>query len=377
MAEGRDGKGASRGALPPAEIKPEGLRVADLLSDDGVGVPLTLAGGEDGVDRLVRASRIQKSGLALAGHFHGIEPGRIQILGVTEMTYLDKLRRERCEATVRRYFALDLCAVVVSESDQTMRQGSMAREVLIDAADESDTPLIVSPERSSRTILALHGYLDERLAPRQRVHGVLVDVFEIGLLMLGPSGIGKSEVALELVMRGHRLVADDVVECHYRPPGMVFGAAADLLRHHLEVRGLGILNIKNLFGVTAVRDRKRIDVVVRLLEHAGEGDYDRLGLDQRHQRLLGVEVPQLDIPVRPGRDMASILEIAARNELLKQAGHHPGAELVSRIEGSMRGRSESEFPAPMPSAKPSASAPAPVTARPPESSVGLPPRKKK
>ncbi len=357
------------------EQRPEGLRVAELIGDESLGIPLALAGGQAGVDRLIRMSRIQKSGLALAGHFHGIEAGRIQILGATEMSYLEKLRRERCEATVRRYFDLDLCAVVVTEGETTMRAESVAREVLIAAADESETPLFVTPERSSRTILALHAYLDERLAPRQRVHGVLVDVFEIGLLILGSSGVGKSEVALELIMRGHRLVADDVVECHYRPPGMVFGGPADLLRHHLEVRGLGILNIKNLFGVTAVRDRKRIDVVVRLDEAAVEGDYDRLGLDQRHHRLLGIDVPELVVPVRPGRDMASILEIAARNELLKQAGHHPAGELAQRIEGSMRARSESEFPAPRATGRPSDSVP--PAARPPESSVGMPFRKKR
>jgi HPr kinase/phosphorylase len=366
--------GATRSSV---ETRPPGLRVADLIGDDALGLPLEVIAGRIGLDRQVKATRIQKSGLALAGHFHGIEPNRIQILGVTEMTYLEKLRPERCEATIRRYLDLDLCAVVVTEMDQTMRGESMARAALVRAADECDTPLLVTSERSSRTILALHGFLDERLAPRQRVHGVLVDVFEVGLLMLGSSGVGKSEVALELVMRGHRLVADDVVECQYRPPGMVFGTAADLLRHHLEVRGLGILNIKNLFGVTSVRDRKRIDVVVRLVETTGDSDHDRLGLDQRAHRLLGVDIPELQIPVRPGRDMASILEIAARNELLKQAGFNPAAELVGRVEGSMRAKSESEFPGPATSARPASSSPAMPSNRPPESSVGLPVRKRK
>ena len=153
---------------------------------------------------------------------------------------------------------------------------------LVQCAEEAETPLSCSNERSSRTINALHALLDDRLAPRVRLHGVLVDVFGVGLLLVGKSGIGKSECALELVMRGHRLVADDVVECDWRPPGMVFGAPAELLRHHLEVRGLGILNIKDLFGVTAVRERKRIDVVVRLVEWAKDTEYDRLGLDDRH-----------------------------------------------------------------------------------------------
>ncbi|HZO15920.1 MAG TPA: HPr(Ser) kinase/phosphatase, partial [Polyangiaceae bacterium] len=242
------------------------------------------------------------------------------------------------------------------------------------------TPLLLSPERSSRTITSLHALLDERLAPRQRIHGVLVDVFEVGLLLLGSSGVGKSEVALELIMRGHRLVADDVVDCMYRPPGMVFGQPADLLRHHLEVRGLGILNIKDLFGVTAIRERKRIDVVVQLVESVLEGDYDRLGLEQRHHQILGVEIPELLVPVRPGRDMASILEIAARNELLKMGGHHPAKEFFGRLEGALLG-SESELPSGAPSSlrTPSGAVtprsprlPGPDLTPPPESSVGMP-----
>ncbi|MCA9619697.1 MAG: HPr(Ser) kinase/phosphatase, partial [Myxococcales bacterium] len=189
---------------------------------------------------------------------------------------------------------------------------------------------------------------------------------------LGSSGVGKSEVALELVMRGHRIVADDVVECQYRPPGMVFGAPADLLRYHLEVRGLGILNIKDLFGVTAIRERKRIDVVVRLGDAGGgEEDYDRLGLEQRYHEVLTVPVPELLIPVRPGRDMASILEIAARNELLKVSGHHPAREFFGRLEGTLLGQ-ESEIPRPVRTSRPPSSPRAIAVSSPPESSVGRP-----
>src|SRR5262245_20334001 len=157
---------------------------------------------------------------------------------------------------------------------------------------------------------------------------------------MGSSAIGKSETALDLVMRGHRLVADDVVECDYRPPGMVFGGAAELLRHHLEVRGLGILNIKDLFGVTAIRERKRIDVVVSLVEWSKDTEYDRMGLDDRHYTILGVKIRELVIPVRPGRDMASILEVAARNELLKNAGHHAAREFFGNLEGALLGGGE-------------------------------------
>jgi HPr kinase/phosphorylase len=190
----------------------------------------------------------------------------------------------------------------------------------------------MSVERSSRTINMLHGVLDEKLAPVTTLHGVLVDVFGIGLLLIGKSGIGKSECAVELVLRGHRLVADDVVKCEWRPPGMVFGAPADILRHHVEVRGLGVLNIKDLFGVTAVRDRKRIDIVVQLDEWDEKREYDRLGVDDQHFTILGTAVRLVTVPVRPGRDMGAMLEMAARNELLRRAGKHSARELLARLE---------------------------------------------
>ena len=191
-------------------------------------------------------------------------------------------------------------------------------------------------------------------------------MFGVGLLLMGPSAVGKSECALDLILRGHRLVADDIVQCDYRPPGMVFGAPVDLLRHHLEVRGLGILNIKDLYGVTAIRERKRIDVVVKLVEWSNETEYDRLGIDERYHTILGVNVRELVIPVQPGRDMASILEVAARNELLKNAGHHAAREFFNSIEGALLNeRTQNE-----------SSAPPPVRqqhrARAPESSASLP-----
>jgi HPr kinase/phosphorylase len=262
--------------------------------------------------------------------------------------------------------------VVVTEAEAAFPDDDDdVRKALVAAADRAETPLLMSQHRSSRTILALHALLDERLAPTARVHGVLVDVFEVGLLLLGSSGVGKSEVALELIMRGHRLVADDVVECHYRPPGMVFGAPADLLRHHLEVRGLGILNIKDLFGVTAVRDRKRVDVVAQLVDQERDQEVDRLGLEERAHRILGVDIQELLIQVRPGRDIASILEIASRNELLKQAGHHPAREFFGRLEGTLLG---GDSVVPRPPARPASHMPGvPPTARvpaAPESSVG-------
>ena len=309
-------------SMPPPMVE---VAVGELLADTRLSVELTRLAGEAGLGRPVRHPRVQKSGLALAGHFYGVVPTRVQVLGETELSFLETLSAEARGEAARGFFSLGLSCVVVTRREEPPKP-------IVQAAEATGTPLFMSAARSSRTINMLHGVLDEKLAPTTTLHGVLVDVFGIGLLLVGKSGIGKSECAVELVLRGHRLVADDVVRCEWRPPGMVFGAPADMLRHHVEVRGLGVLNIKDLFGVTAVRDRKRIDIVVQLDEWDEKREYDRLGVDDQFFSILGTPVRLVTVPVRPGRDMGAMLEMAARNELLRRAGKHSARELLARLE---------------------------------------------
>jgi HPr kinase/phosphorylase len=320
----------SGGTLPPSSA-PETSAVVSagaLASDPQLTVHLRRLAGETGLDRPIRHPRVQKSGLALAGHFYGVVPARIQVLGETELSYLDSLDGEGRSLSARGFFSLGLSCVVITCNRDPPRP-------FVTAAEAMGTPLFVSNARSSRTINALHAVLDDRLAPQTTLHGVLVDVFGVGLLLLGKSGIGKSECALELVLRGHRLVADDVVQCDWRPPGLVFGAPANLLRHHIETRGLGVLNVKALFGVTSVRDRKCIDVVVRLVEWDDTAEYDRLGVVDTYHTILGTPIRELTVPVRPGRDMGSILEVAARNELLRRTGANPALEFLGKLESQL------------------------------------------
>ena len=328
-----DEERARGGAASPGDNGLE-LTAGALASDPHLRIQLRRVSGESGLDRPIRHPRVQKCGLALAGHFYGVVPTRVQVLGETELSYLDSLNGEARSQASRGFFSLGLSCVVIT------RQADPPR-ALAQAAEATATPLFVSEERSSRTINALHAVLDDRLAPQTQLHGVLVDVYGIGLLLLGKSGIGKSECALELVLRGHRLVADDVVRCDWRPPGMVFGCPADLLRHHIEVRGLGVLNIKDLFGVTSVNERKRIDVVIRLTEWNENDEYDRLGIEEQHHVILGQQIRMLTVPVRPGRDMGSILEIAARNELLRRAGKDTPKQFLERIESHLAQRGAS------------------------------------
>lgn len=314
------------GGGPPFSPQPRGeITTGALASDPNLSIQLRRVAGEPGLGRPIRHPRVQKPGLALAGHFYGVVPTRVQVLGETELSYLDAMNGEARSVAARGFFTLGLSCVILTSNREPPR-------ALVSAAEASTTPLFISDSRSSRTINAIHAVLDDRLAPQTSLHGVLVDVFGVGVLLLGKSGIGKSECALELVLRGHRLVADDVVLCDWRPPGIVFGAPADLLRHHIEVRGLGVLNVKALFGVTSVRERKRIDIVVRLAEWEDHGEYDRLGVEEKFNVILGTAIRELTVPVRPGRDMGTILEIAARNELLRRAGTNSSLEFMGRLE---------------------------------------------
>jgi len=304
------------------------ITVGELLVDPALGLSVQLLTGSEGLRRRIDHSRIQKSGLAMVGHLHGLVPTRVQILGETELSFVESLSDEGRAKAAHDLFSLELACVMVT-------RGVEPPPEFVERATATHTPLVVTNARSSVAIGAIHALLDERLAPRTRIHGVLVDVFEVGILLLGKSGVGKSEVALELVMRGHKLVADDVVECDYRPPGMVFAEPAEPLRHHIEVRGLGILNIRDLFGVTAIRERKRIDLVVRLETTEDESKFDRLGHRGRLKEVLSVPLPEIVIPVRPGRNVSDIIEIAARDELLRRAGVDASSRFIENIDSTL------------------------------------------
>lgn len=304
-----------------------GVTVEAFLDDPDIRDRVQLVAGETSVARMIGHPRIQKSGLALVGHHHGLVSTRIQVLGGTEITFLETLsesmREERCAAL----FALELSLVLVT-------RGARPGPILLGAARGAGTPLALTPLRSSQAIRVVHDVLDRMLAPTETLHGVLVEVHGIGILITGASGIGKSECALSLLDRGHRLVADDRVVVTRSPAGaIVVGRPPALLRHHLEVRGIGILNARDLYGATAVRDAKRVDLVVELCR-PGEGDdaIERLGLDDLEREIVGVSLPMLRIPVQPGRNMAVILEVAARNQLIKRSGRHPAREFIESLK---------------------------------------------
>jgi len=302
----------------------EAIRVGALLDDKKFDLRLTLVAGKPGLSRRISSARIQKPGLVLAGYTDYLHRERIQVFGNTEMSYYLTLPRERRVELVRHFFAQDISCLVITKDLEVPSE-------MVAAADQASVPLLRSSHLSSVFIENVQTYLEDQLTASTSMHGVLLDVLGVGILLLGKSGIGKSEIALDLVMRGHRLVADDIVDVKRRTPDSVVGSGSEIIKHHMEIRGLGIINIKDLFGVAAIRERKKIEIVLELVEWDPSVEYDRLGVDDRKFRILDVEIPMLVVPVRPGRNMTTIIEVAARNHLLKLQGHHSAREFQERL----------------------------------------------
>jgi HPr kinase/phosphorylase len=298
------------------------VTIQELL-DPGNGLELHLLGGEAGVSNGITVPRIQKPGLALTGWPEQLHDGRVLVLGGTEIAYLQGIAAAAVDQGIATVLSSKPACIVIC-------RGLAAPPPLLAACDGGRVPLLVSHLTTSDFIAAVTGWLGERLAPRSQIHGVLLDVLGIGILVLGKSGIGKSETALDLVVRGHRLVADDVVQLWQKGPS-VFGHGSGMISHHVEIRGLGIINIKDLFGIAAVRETKKIELVAELVEWDENEEYDRLGIDDQTLSILGIRVPKICLPVRPGRNIATIIEVAARNQLLKAQGHHSARELQVKL----------------------------------------------
>jgi HPr kinase/phosphorylase len=300
------------------------IRVEALLTDKVFDLRLELIVGQAGLTRRIVSSRIQKPGLALAGFVSHIHPERLAVFGHTEMSFLATLPPAEQAKVCDELCALELSCLIVTKN-------LAIPDVLVEAARRREMPLMRSAHLSSAFINNVEQFLQEALTASTSLHGVLVDVLGVGVLILGKSGIGKSECALDLVAKGHRLVADDIVNIKRKPQGPIYGAGSEIIGHHMEVRGLGIINIKDLFGISAVRARKKLELVVELVEWDEKVEYDRLGIEEQKYRILDVEVPLLVVPVRPGRNLTTIIEVAARNHLLKEQGHHSAREFQERL----------------------------------------------
>ena len=288
------------------------ISVAEILEQQSEVLQMSLLVGENGLDRVIDHPRLQKPSLAFAGFLENLSDYRLQIIGQTELHYLATRTPDEQQKAVDEVFDLRLAGVVIT-------RGLTPPNMIIEAAKRTDTPLIVSQLDSSEFMPNMTLFLSHVLAPVAHQHGVYMDVFGIGVLLLGESGVGKSEIGLELITRGHRLIADDMVELVRQAPDVLVGKSPESLRYHMEVRGLGIIDIRNLFGAAGITDTKRVRLVVNLIPWTEFDENDRL-VENDTIVLHGVKLTRVRMPIQPGRSLAVLIEVAARNQLLKLRG---------------------------------------------------------
>ena len=308
----------------------QGVPVATLLRDlaEARGIDLELLAGAGGIDRPITNPHPQKTGLALSGFDKYLREGRVLVLGESEVRFLEALSPDERTGVMRQVFSHTIPCLVVTAGFHP------PAEVLAEA-DRARLPVLKTRAATPLVMSRLSDALDVYLAARAVVHGVLMDILGLGVLIIGESGIGKSECALDLVVRGHRLVADDAVELRARADTFLMGTCPELTRHHMEIRGLGLINVQDLFGVASTRTSKRVELVVQLERWDPTREYDRLGLDEAHYETVGVRVPMLRMPVAPGRNLAILVEVAARNQLLRNGGHNAARRLVDRLDAEL------------------------------------------
>jgi HPr kinase/phosphorylase len=308
-----------------------GVSVGALLRSrpESVGLPLTLVAGASGLERRITTPHVQKTGLALAGFDAYLSAGRILILGESEIRYLESLASSSRVDALRRTFAHDIPAVLVTNSMPSPAELRLE-------AERAGVPLLATPVPTAYAIAKVSAILEDSLAERTIMHAVLMDILGLGVLIVGESGIGKSECALDLIVRGHRLVADDTVEVRRRAETILIGTCPELTRHHMELRVLGLINVMDLFGIASTRSSKRVELVVQLERWEHGREYERLGLDDEFHEILGLKVPRIRMPVAPGRSVAILVEVAARNQLLRARGHHAARAFVDRLDRTLR-----------------------------------------
>jgi len=285
--------------------------------------------------RKVTTAEVNRPALQLTGYFDYFEKSRIEIIGMVEYTYIQKLAQEEKLDVYEKFFSHNIPCVIFSRDLHP-------DEDLMRIATKYQTPILSTDYGTSAFMAELIYFLGEALAPCISIHGVLVDVYGEGLLIMGESGIGKSEAALELVRRGHRLVSDDVVEIRKINEHTLVGTAPDITRYFIEMRGVGIIDVKTLFGVECVKEKQNIDFVIKLEDWKKENEYDRLGLEEEYTEFLGNKVICHSLPIRPGRNLAVICETAAVNHRQKKMGYNAAQELYRRVQANLQKNSNEE-----------------------------------
>jgi HPr kinase/phosphorylase len=295
------------------------VSVREFMTAPSLELNFELVQGRDGLDKEIKSPRIQKLGLMLASFAGTIDPDRVVIIGSSELNYLRILDAEARKTAIQQLKKYSICCIVVTKRSEIP-------EDLLELSKAEKIPILWTSALSFVAIAKISEYLERRLAPEMTIHGVLIEIFGLGVLVLGPSGIGKSECALELVLKGHRLVADDYVQLTRHGMDKLSGEGGKILKHHMELRGLGIINIKELFGISATGASQNVDFVVRLERWKPDAEYDRLGVERSTVDFLGISRPIINIPVAPGRNVSTLIEVAARIHLLRHRGYQSSTE---------------------------------------------------
>jgi HPr kinase/phosphorylase len=307
----------------------KGIAVQGLIDDKSYGLELEGISGLKSLSRKIYNPRIQKLGLVITGHMVYLHPHRIQILGNTEISYLRSLAETEGERIIKELCKNEVVCFIVTRNLKVPAY-------FLAEAEEKGIPFLRSKLITSVFIERITKLLEEKLAPSTTVHGVLMDIIGVGVLIIGRPGIGKSESALELITRGHRLIVDDVTYIKKLGAIDLYGESPEMIKNLLEIRGIGIVDIGRLFGVSSVREKKRIDLVVELLDWNEKEEYDRIGFKEDKYRLLSIDLPMVRIPISPGRNASTIIELACRNYILKKQGINTAVELEEKILKSMR-----------------------------------------
>jgi HPr kinase/phosphorylase len=301
------------------------ITVKEFYNDNKARFGLKSLGGDEHLSKKkIIISDINRPGLALSGFFDYFPYERMQVFGKTEFTYIKKLGREKANRVLTEIFGKNICCAIIARDLE-------APFNFINIARKFKTPVMSTSMFTTKFISSAMIYLEKKLAQKITIHGTFTDIYGIGVLIIGKSGIGKSEIAIELIKRGHRLVADDLIEVTKLSDDVLEGRGLNIVQHHMEIRGVGIIDVRNLFGVGAVRDDQKLELVVHLEDWEKGKDYERLGLEDVYEDILGIKVPKIILPVRPGRNLSVIIEIAAMTQRLKNRGYNPAKELNKTI----------------------------------------------
>jgi HPr kinase/phosphorylase len=308
------------------ETRKKSITVGFLYETTKDRFKLKALNGESGLENQIRDRNLHRPGLALAGYVELFTFDRVQIVGNTESRYLNSLHQSQKKHALMRLLEFKIPCIILTDSNKL-------GDDILEAAAAKGIPVFGTPFETTKLAYVLADFLDDQFAPQVVVHGSLVDVYGVGVLLTGRSGIGKSEIALDLIERGHRLVADDVVMVTRKGEGILMGAGTDLVKHFMEIRGLGLIDVRSMFGIRAIRFQKRVEIVIELEEWKSSQDYTRTGLDDQTISVLDVEIPMVKLPIFPGKNVTVITEVIALNYLLKHYGYDAAREFSKRLEG--------------------------------------------